>query len=52
VAAAGGLYLGLAPDGPRYAFAVTVLALAGAAALAAVAAYFATRVTGRTATAQ
>jgi MFS family permease len=42
VASAGGLYLGLAPDGPRYAFAVTVLALAGAAALAAVAAYVAT----------
>jgi len=42
VAAAGGLYLGLAPDGPRYAFAVTVLALAGAAALAAIAAYVAT----------
>jgi predicted MFS family arabinose efflux permease len=43
VAAAGGLYLGLAPDGPRYAFAVTALALAAAAALAAVAAYMATR---------
>jgi MFS family permease len=43
VAAAGGLYLGLAPDGPRYAFAVTALALAAAAALAAMAAYVATR---------
>ena len=45
VAAAGGLYLGLAPDGPRYAFAVTALALAAAAALAAMAAYVATRET-------
>jgi len=43
VAAAGGLYLGLAPDGPRYAFAVTALALAAAAAFAAVAAYLATQ---------
>ncbi len=43
VAAAGGLYLGLAPDGPRHAFAVTALALAAAAALAAMAAYAATR---------
>jgi MFS family permease len=43
VAAAGGLYLSLAPDGPRHAFAVTALALAGAAALAAIAAYVATR---------
>jgi len=43
VAAAGGLYLGLAPDGPRHAFAVTALALAAAAALAAVSAYIATR---------
>jgi MFS family permease len=49
VAAAGGLYLGLAPDGPRYAFAVTALALAGAAALAAVAAYMATRLSAATA---
>jgi MFS family permease len=43
VAAAGGLYLGLAPDGPRHAFAVTALALAAAAGFAAVAAYLATR---------
>jgi predicted MFS family arabinose efflux permease len=42
VAAAGGLYLGLAPDGPRHAFAVTALALAAAAAFAAVAAFMAT----------
>jgi MFS family permease len=43
VAAAGGLYLGLAPDGPHHAFAVTALALAAAAALAAMAAFVATR---------
>jgi MFS family permease len=43
VAAAGGLYLGLAPDGPRHAFAVTALALAATAALASLAAFAATR---------
>jgi hypothetical protein len=43
VAAAGGLYLGLAPEGPHHAFAVTALALAAAAALASLAAYAATR---------